>query len=118
MNRESDARRRRERAAERYRPEQVDTLPYLDELRDRGWFVLHMSTDPFGDRSVLAPLLPSLIRRCTVIRPKRILLVGAPLYDLAYEPLATAGLPVEDARIPFPGSGQQRRFLDTMRDLV
>jgi hypothetical protein len=161
MTREETARRRRELAAARYRPERIDTLlvaeappsaldrsfyfedvtahdslfrnvveavlgevpsrdkaPYLDELRERGWFLIHMSPEPFRDRSVLPPLLPALSERCRELEPQRIVLIGAPLYDLAFQVLTSEGLPVVDARLPFPGSGQQRRFLDLMRDLV
>jgi len=155
------ARRRRERAGARYRPEQVDTLvvaeappsaldryfyfedvaihdslfrhivqavlgekptrdkaPYLDELRERGWFVVHMSEEPFHDRAVLPPLLPDLLARCEELQPRRIVVVGARLFDLVYRPLRDAGLPVVDVRLPYPGSGQQRRFLDGMRLVV
>lgn len=161
MNGAAAARRRRERAAARYRPEQVDTLvvaeappsaldryfyfedvavhdslfrhvvqavlgekptrdkaPYLDELRERGWFLLHMSEEPFRDRAVLPPLLPDLLVRCEELRPRRIVVVGARLFDLVYRPLRDAGLPVIDVRLPYPGSGQQRRFLDGMRLVV
>jgi hypothetical protein len=155
------ARRRREQAAARYRPERIDTLlvseappsaldryfyfedvgahdslfrhvveavlgekptrdkaPYLDELRERGWFLVHMSEHPFRDRSILAPLLPDLTARCEQLAPGRIVVVGAPLYDLVYPALRAAGLPVVDVRMPYPGSGQQRRFLDAMRPVV
>jgi hypothetical protein len=37
-------------------------------------------------------------------------LIKATVYDAAFEPLAKAGLPVVDEPVPFPGSGQQRRF--------
>lgn len=93
------ARRRRRAASARYRPARIDTLLvseaspsaldryfYLDELRERGWFLVHMSVDPFHDRSVLPPLLPDLLARC-------------------------------DVRLPYPGSGQQRRFLEGFRSV-
>jgi hypothetical protein len=34
------------------------------------------------------------------------------LYDLVFGPMREVGLPVLPARLPYPGSGQQRRFLD------
>jgi len=45
-------------------------------------------------------------------------LVGAPLYDLVVRPLRDAGLPVVELRLPFPGSGEQRRFLEGFPPLV
>ena len=95
-----------------------DKAPWLDELRERGWFLVHLSEDPFHDRAVLPPLVPDLLARCEQLAPGRILVVGAPLYDLVYRPMRDAALPVVDVRMPFPGSGQQRRFLDAMRPLV
>ena len=95
-----------------------DKAPYLDELRERGWFVVHMSEEPFHDRAALPPLLPDLLARCEELQPRRIVVVGARLFDLVYRPLRDAGLPVVDVRLPYPGSGQQRRFLDGMRLVV
>lgn len=95
-----------------------DKAPYLDELRERGWFLLHMAEDPFSDPSVLPPLLPDLAARCEELTPRRIVVVGARLFDLVHRPLRDAGLPVVDVRLPYPGSGQQRRFLEGMRLVV
>ena len=95
-----------------------DKAPYLDELRDRGWFLVHLSEDPFRDRAALPPLVPDLLARCEQLAPQRILIVGAPRYDLVHRPMRQAGLPVVEVRMPFPGSGQQRRFLDAMEPLV
>ncbi|HET6818517.1 MAG TPA: hypothetical protein VFH66_14915 [Mycobacteriales bacterium] len=150
------ARERRRRAAERYRPDEIDLLlvteappsaldryfyfedvlthdslfryvvrgvlgetpsrdkaPYLDELRDRGVFLVDMSEDPFASRrDVLPGCVPGLVRRCSTLRPQRVVLIGAATYDHAFDALRQAGLPVVDIRLPYPGSGQQRRFLE------
>jgi hypothetical protein len=95
-----------------------DKLPWLDELKMAGYFLIDLSPDPFDDREVLPPLLPSLVRRCRDLDPERIVLIGARLYDLAYGVLLAAGLPVVDARLPIPGNGQQRRFLELARLLL
>jgi hypothetical protein len=95
-----------------------DKAPYLDELKQRGWFLVDVSEDPFRSRRVLPALLPDLLARCEELAPRRIVLIGAPLFDLAFRPLLRAGLPVMDARLPFPGSGQQRRFLDLFAELI
>ena len=34
------------------------------------------------------------------------------VYDVVHDPLVEAGLPVVPVRVPFPGSGQQRRFVE------
>jgi hypothetical protein len=99
-----------------HRPDR-DKAPWLDELRDRGWFVLDLSEDPFTERCGLPALVPGLVERCRRLAPRRILLVGVVVYDLAFTALRDAGLPVVDARLPYPGNGQQRRFLDAVAEL-
>lgn len=162
MTAASSARRRRRQAAERFRPDVVDTvlvveappsaldrhfyfedvqthdslfrhvveaflgakptrdkLPYLDELRERGIFLLEMSPDPFSSRrEVLPGCVPDLVRRCRRLDPRRILLIGAVVYDVAFEALRSAGLPVVDARVPYPGSGQQNRFKEEFAEAL
>ena len=90
-----------------------DKAPYLDELQARGVFLVDLCEDPFESRrDVLPGCVPGLVRRCRELRPERIVLIGAGTYDYAYDALEAAGLPVVDVRMPYPGSGQQRRFLE------
>jgi hypothetical protein len=96
-----------------------DKRPLLDELRDAGVFLIDACPAPFGDRRERLPqCLPTLVRRLRRLQPERVLLIGAPLYDAAYRVLVDAGLPVIDARLPYPGSGQQRRFLDAIAEVL
>lgn len=155
------ARRRRESAAQRWRPEHIELLlvaeappsaldryfyfedvrrhdslfryvveavtgekptrdkaPYLDALRERGVFLIDLSPDPFDDRREAIPrCVPDLARRIRVLGPDRVVLIGADVYDAAYDALRRAGAPVVDLRLPYPGSGQQRRFLEGFREL-
>ena len=90
-----------------------DKAPYLDEMRERGVFLVNVSEDPFATwHDVLPRCLPAQVRTCAALRPRRIVLIGAGTYDHAYDALREAGLPVVDVRLPYPGSGQQRRFLE------
>jgi len=90
-----------------------DKAPYLDELCARGVFLLHLSDEPFTSWSDVVPhCVPGLVQRCRGLAPNRIVLVGARTYDYAYDALVAAGLPVVDIRLPYPGSGQQRRFAE------
>jgi hypothetical protein len=81
----------------------------LVRLRDRGVFLVDLKQDPV-DGSLLDSFVPTLVRRIRRLDPSRIILIKASVYDAAYSPLADADLPVIDVRVPFPGSGQQRRF--------
>jgi len=95
-----------------------DKLPWLDELKTHGYFLIDLSVDPFDDPHELRPLAPDLVARCRALAPGRIVLIGARVYDIAYDALHEAGLPVVDVRLPFPGSGQQRRFLELARPVL
>src|SRR5256885_1428518 len=50
-----------------------DKAPYLDELRERGVFLIDMCEDPFAaaHRDALPPCRPGLVRRCLEIAPRR-----------------------------------------------
>lgn len=88
-----------------------DKAPYLEELRQRGVFLLDLCADPFSDRREAIPAaVPSLLDRVRRIAPEHVVLIGAAVYDAAFEPMRRAGLPVVDVRLPYPGSGQQHRF--------
>lgn len=89
-----------------------DKQPWLDALRAAGSFLIDLSPDPFDDPNVLRPLVPHLVTRCRALGPDRIVLIGARVYDLAYRALVDAQLLVVDVRLPLPGYGQRRRFLD------
>ena len=46
------------------------------------------------------------------------ILIKSIVHDAAYAALEAAGLPVIDERIPFPASGQQKKFLEGFRSAV
>ena len=77
-------------------------------------FLIDMAPDPFhrDRRTVLPRAATSLPERVRRLRPRRVVLVGADVYDSAFPVLRDAGLPVVDVRLPYPGSGQQRRFAE------
>jgi len=81
----------------------------LAELRDLGVYLIDLQSDPFDDRP-LDVHVPRLVARCRRLDPERIALIKVDVFDAAYGPLRDAGFAVSDVRIPFPASGQQRRF--------
>jgi hypothetical protein len=76
---------------------------------DRGVFLIDVKRDPLEGGGLDAEV-PGLVRRATKLKPEKIIVIRASVFDLARQPLADAGLPIVDERVPFPGSGQQRRF--------
>jgi hypothetical protein len=83
----------------------------LAGLRDRAVFLIDLQEEP-RDSTPLRGFVPSLINRCRSLDPEWIVLIKATVFDAAYAGLVNAGLPVSSVRVPFPGSGQQRRFLE------
>lgn len=97
------------------KPSRADKPAHLAALRDSGVYLIDLHEDAIAQpkASHLAPHVPGLIRRATRLNPKSIVLIKHSVHDAAYTALAAAGLPVIDERIPFPSSGQQKRFLES-----
>lgn len=72
-------------------------------------FLIDLKRDPV-DATSLEMCVPDLVRRCKRLNPDRIILIKTNVYDVAFSALRDANLPVVDERIPFPGSGQQKKF--------
>ena len=90
-------------------PGRANKVESLLEFQRRGAFFIDLKPDPLDNRT-LASCAPSLLRRCQALRPERIILIKAAVYDSAYDALVRSELPVHDARVPFPSSGRQREF--------
>jgi hypothetical protein len=82
----------------------------LAQLRARGVFLIDLKRDPV-DAQPLADEIPQLLRRIRRLKPEKIIVIKASVFDLVRDPLISAGLSLIDERVPFPGSGQQRRFV-------
>jgi hypothetical protein len=96
-----------------------DKAPLLAELQEAGVFLLDACVDPFSDRRTELPAcLPDLAARAAELRPRSAILIGARLYDIAYDVLCDSGIPVVDARLPYPGSGQQLRFATAFAEVL
>ena len=90
-------------------PDRQTKTYWLDRLRSDGVFLIDLSEEPDGVAD-LHRHVPGLIERCRDIGPEAVILIKTKVYDVAFKALSVSGLPVVDRRIPFPGSGQQRRF--------
>ena len=98
------------RAVLKAEPEREDKRALLRMLREARVHLIDVSLEPLPEGSELAPLIPGLLRRIRRLDPQRIVLVKVDVYDEAFDAIRDAGLPVIDARIPFPGSGRQQAF--------
>jgi len=102
------------------KPDRAHKAAGLAALRSEGVFMidLHEASISAPTLAQLRPCVPGLVSRCRAINPQSIVLIKSSVYDAAFDALVHAGLPVIDARIPFPASGQQRKFLDGFRRAV
>lgn len=85
------------------------SLNFLVQLQQQGTFLIDLKPDPV-DSTSLEAYVPELVHRVQGLSPERVVLIKATVYDVAYQALAAAGLPVSSVRVPFPGSGQQTNF--------
>ena len=92
-----------------YTPDRSSKASALSALKDRGVFLIDASEQPL-DGGVLKADAIELIRRCEALQPEHVILIKVNVYDDLLVPLKAAGLPIVDVRMPFPGSGQQKRF--------
>lgn len=86
----------------------------LRQLADRGVFLIDLKTDPKRAGESLDGFVPDLIDRAVDLAPDHVITIKANVCDIVQSPLRKAGLDVVRERVPFPGSGQQRRFVETM----
>jgi hypothetical protein len=89
----------------------------LKELEACGVFLIDLKETPVEGTS-LYQFVPGLVERCRELHPRRIVLIKATVFDAAYPALKNAGLPVSAVRVPFPGSGRQRQFLEAFERAV
>ena len=94
------------------RPRRKDKRSDLEQLQRQGVFLIDLKPDPTDPRHP-GEFVPELVEAIRRLQPRKVILIKTSVYDLAYPKLAAAGLPVVDERIPFPSSGQQRRFMDS-----
>jgi hypothetical protein len=95
-------------------PTRGNKAELLARLQQEGVFLIDLLEDPKAD-TPLNKAAPHLVRRVKSLAPERIILIKTTVYDTAYPLLKAAELPVIAERIPFPGSGQQRRFEEAFR---
>jgi hypothetical protein len=99
------------------KPDRTRKAEHLSALRDEGVYMIDLHEEMISQPSLadLRPHVPGLLDRCREVRPRHIVLIKSSVYDAAFEALSAAELPVIDERIPFPSSGQQKKFLESFR---
>ncbi|MBK8211487.1 MAG: hypothetical protein IPK78_17595 [Rhodospirillales bacterium] len=99
------------------KPSRTNKANMLAELKNRGTFLIDVKPYP-ADGSDLAMYVPDLVRRCAALKPRRIILIKATVFDAAYPPLVAAGLPVVNKRVYFPSTGRQSEFKEQFAEAL
>lgn len=94
-------------------PSRANKIPTLARLRDLGVYLVDVSQNPIAEGDDY--WVETLIRRVSRLDPDHVILIKATVFDRCYVRLASAGLPVVNVRVPFPGSGQQAKFETAFR---
>ena len=95
----------------------MDKQKGLLKLKESAVFLIDLNLDPVNG-SDLIECVSDLVDRCRELTPDHIVLIKANVYDVAYDALSRAGLPVVDKRIYFPSHGRQREFLRQFREAI
>lgn len=90
-------------------PARLDKREQLSALRDLGVYVIDLKPEPC-DLRPLSDFADDLVRRAKRRNPDDAILIKVDVYDIAFEPLRDAGVPVVDKRLPFPSTGRQKEF--------
>lgn len=89
---------------------------WLNRFRNDGYMLTDALKEPLCYMSsrkregLIANRADKIIKEIKEISPKQIVLIKTTVYDELYAPLRDARLPVANARLPFPGSGHQKKF--------
>jgi hypothetical protein len=95
-------------------PSRSEKPSELRRLAARGVFLIDLKPEPKERGETLDVYVPDLVARAVELKPRHVITIKANVCDLTQRPLLAAGLHVVDQRVPFPGSGQQRVFLEAM----
>lgn len=87
----------------------------LVQLQAAGVFLIDLCVDALSGQNNLRSCVPGLVARAANLDPDHIIVIKTRVYDEVAHTMREAGLPIVNARIAFPGSGQQRRFEFEMR---
>jgi hypothetical protein len=100
-------------------------VPWLEKLRDHGVYLIDLASVPvnYSDRltreAILATNVDACVSLAIELEPEGIVLCKINVFQALEAPLRSAGLPVlHEEPIPFPGSGQQKRFREAFAAAV
>ena len=105
---------------ERYRK-----IEWLKRFQSDGYRLIDAVKEPFcsdehppARKKRIKSRLDDIVDEIREINPKQILMIKVTVFGALYQDLKDRGLPIVNARSPFPGSGRQTEFQDEFKCLV
>lgn len=96
-----------------------EKTPWLERLKSDGVYLIDLAAAPVNKHSsterdaALKQKIDETFVLALELDPQGIMLIKQNVFALLERPIRAAGLPLlHDVVIPFPGSGQQKRFRD------
>lgn len=86
---------------------------HLARIKSAGVYLIDTCEQPIADgaKTRITPAdVESVVERAVALRPDAVIVIKSNVYDETYEPLVAAGLRVANVKMPFPASGQQKKF--------
>jgi len=86
---------------------------WLRRFQENGYQLIDAVKEPLGCADAVRKTKEhsqELISEIREIAPSRIVLLKYAVYDVLFDELRSAALPVVDRRLPFPGNGWQNKF--------
>ncbi len=105
--------------------ERSHKMDWLKKFQSDGFKLIDVMKRPFYfdeqpnmRKELIKNRLDYIVDEIREINPNQILIIKVTVYDALYQDLKNRGLPVVNARLPFPSSGQQIEFQDEFEFLV
>ena len=93
---------------------QSDGYRLIDAVKEP----FHFGEEPNVRKVQIKSRLDDIVDEIREINPNQIVLIKVTVYDALYQVLKNRGLPVVDARLPFPSSGRQTEFQNSFEFFV
>ena len=93
---------------------QIDGYRLIDVMKKP----FHLGAKPNVRIERVKSRLDDIVREIQEINPNQVLIIKVTVYDALYQDLKDCGLPVVNARLPFPSSGRQKEFQYQFAKLV
>ena len=101
-----------------------DPPNFLDWFRDKGWYLDDLVLTPVNRytnakrKDMHAASLPDFSKRLQTYSPQCVVSLLRGIREPVQKAIEDAGLNIPHYSVPFPGNGQQGRFMEAMKQII